>query len=266
MKKIDRFSYSSLESYRKCPAQFKFRYLDRIYKIDESIEAFMGKRIHEALEFLYNEVLENKFPFFDHVIEKFKSNWHEKWHDRIGIVNEINTSDYYRLLGETCLAKYYRRYNPFDQFIVGNEIKLEFELNNDERYKIKAVIDRLDHDGNGNWEIHDYKSGKRAFTQKQADEDIQLALYQIGLSTKEQEIKSIKLIWHFLQHGIDVTSTRNQSQLEKLSLLIRRRINKIQKDVENKTEFVAKKSILCNWCYYWEECPSQFGTNPYIKS
>jgi len=49
---IDRFSYSSLETYKKCPTQFRFRYIDKIYKDDEGIEAFMGKRVHEALEYL----------------------------------------------------------------------------------------------------------------------------------------------------------------------------------------------------------------------
>ena len=59
------FSYSSLETYKKCPAQFKIRYIDTVRKPDESIEAFMGKRIHSALEYLYNEVLECRIPFFD---------------------------------------------------------------------------------------------------------------------------------------------------------------------------------------------------------
>ena len=55
---IERFSYSSLESFKKCPAQFKFRYIKKIIKSHEGIESFVGKRVHEALEFLYNE----KFP------------------------------------------------------------------------------------------------------------------------------------------------------------------------------------------------------------
>mgnify|MGYP003311101769 CR=1 FL=1 len=47
---IDRFSYSSLETYKKCPAQFQFRYIDKVIKKEEGVEAFMGKRVHEALE------------------------------------------------------------------------------------------------------------------------------------------------------------------------------------------------------------------------
>ena len=35
--------------------------------------------------------------------------------------------------------------------------------------------------------------------------------------------------------------------------------------IEEKREFMAKKSILCKWCYYWEECPVQSSSNPFVK-
>lgn len=256
-----RFSYSSIESYRKCPAQFKFRYIDRIRKSDESIEAFMGKRIHESLEYLYNEVLDGRIPFFDHIVDKYNYNWDKKWHKRISIVRTEKSPEYYKKLGEDCIARYYRQYSPFEEKIVGNEIQLKFFLDDSKHYPIKSIIDRLDHDGEGNWEIHDYKSGNRAYTQKQADDDKQLALYQIGLLSKEKTIQSVKLIWHFLQRGIEIESTRNPKQLNTLTNSLIKKINKIR----NTDEFPAKKSVLCNWCYYWEECPIQNGTNPFIK-
>ena len=83
---IERFSYSSLETFKKCPAQFKFRYIDKIIKHHEGIESFVGKRVHEALEFLYNEKLSGRLIFYDGVIEKYHQNWKENWHDKIVIV------------------------------------------------------------------------------------------------------------------------------------------------------------------------------------
>ena len=261
---MNRFSHSSLETYKKCPVQFKIRYIDNIRKSHESIEAFMGKRVHEALEYLYNEVLDGRIPFFDHVVESYRSLWKDKWHNKIGIVRKENTSDFYKYLGEDCIARYYRKYTPFIEPIVGNEIELNFNINNDEKYQIKGIIDRLDHDGERNWVIHDYKSGRRAFTQNQADKDNQLALYQIGLIAKENDIKSVKLVWHFLQHGIEVQSVRNKKQLSDLSSSIIHQIDNIRSKISSGGEFPAKKSILCNWCYYWEECPAQSGSNPFI--
>ena len=262
---MEKFSHSSLETYKKCPAQFKIRYLDGIRKPDESIEAYMGKRIHEALEYLYNEVLEGRIPLFDNVIEKYNAGWEQNWHSRIGIVRAEKTPEHYRYLGEDCIARYYRKHSPFDEPIVGNEIELNFTLGENGEYQIKGIVDRLDHDGNGNWEIHDYKSGKRPLTQEQADKDNQLALYQYGLLAKDEEIKSVKLVWHFLQHGIEVESNRTEKQLIDLSANIKCEIDKIRLKIDNGGEFPGKKSILCNWCYYWEECPIQNGTNPFIK-
>ncbi len=262
---MKRFSYSSLETYKKCPAQFRIRYLDNIRRPDESVEAFMGKRVHEALEYLYNEVLDGRIPFYDHVIDQYHSNWQDKWHNRIGIVRTQNTSDYYKYLGEDCIARYYRKYTPFEEPIVGNEIELNFTIDDDDKYQIKGIIDRLDHDGEGNWSIHDYKSGKRVLTQNQADKDNQLALYQMGLINKDKEIKSVKLVWHFLQQGIEVESIRSKKQLLDLSTSIKKQIDNIRSKISNGGEFPAKESILCNWCYYWEECPAQSGTNPFIK-
>ena len=48
------FSYSQLNTFRTCPQQYKIIYLDGARKESESIEAFMGKRVHEVLEWLYN--------------------------------------------------------------------------------------------------------------------------------------------------------------------------------------------------------------------
>ena len=102
---MKRFSYSSLETYKKCPAQFRIRYIDNVRKSDESIEAFMGKRVHEALEYLYDEVLDGRIPFFDHVVENYKSNWQDKWHNSIGIVRTANNAEFYKYLGEDCIAR-----------------------------------------------------------------------------------------------------------------------------------------------------------------
>ena len=114
------------------------------------------------------------------------------------------------------------------------------------------------------WEIHDYKSGKRALTQRQADTDSQLALYQIGFQQNEKNVESVTLVWHFLQHGIEIRSNRTENQLNSLISKTKKTIDRIRSKIDSGGEFAPKESILCNWCYFWEECPAKSGTNPYI--
>ena len=58
-KKRNTFSYSQLNTFSTCPQKYKIIYLDGIRKMDESIEAFVGKRVHGVLEWLYNKSLPN---------------------------------------------------------------------------------------------------------------------------------------------------------------------------------------------------------------
>ena len=75
---LDRFSHSSIQTFKKCPAQFKFRYIDKIHKKDEGIEAFLGKRVHESIEYLYERVKSGHTPLLDEILKVHRSLWKEK--------------------------------------------------------------------------------------------------------------------------------------------------------------------------------------------
>ena len=107
--------------FQKCPAQFKYRYIDKIYKKDEGIEAFMGKRVHESIEYLYEQKMGGNTLSYDNLLKYHYSLWEKSWHDRVAIVNkQILPIDqnkniklwkkyaaFYFRTGENCLTKFY---------------------------------------------------------------------------------------------------------------------------------------------------------------
>ena len=259
------FSYSSLTTFKQCPRSFKLHYLDGIKKPFESIESFLGKRVHETLEFLYEQVMKKKPPLFDGLIKDFHERWVNKWHDGLVFVNKnLKKKDYYDL-GLDSLSWYFREYKPFNQPAVDLEIKLLFNLNDDANYQFVGIADRIDYCGDGEWEIHDYKTSKRPMTIAGANKDRQLALYQIGLKKKYENVKKVKLVWHFVRCGISVESSRTEKELEKMQSIVMTEIDTIKNTIDNDGPFPPKPTPLCNWYYFWEECPTKSGNNPFVE-
>jgi PD-(D/E)XK nuclease superfamily protein len=88
-------------------------------------------------------------------------------------------------------------------------------------------------------------------SQEEADIERQLALYQVGLTSRWNDVERVDLIWHYV--GLDSTlrSTRTPEQLRDLKEKTICQIDRI----EGTTDFEPVKSHLCNWCEYRPQCP-----------
>ena len=52
---MSEYSISQLGKFEECALQYKFIYVDGIKRYEEGVEAFLGQRFHEAMEWLYRE-------------------------------------------------------------------------------------------------------------------------------------------------------------------------------------------------------------------
>jgi putative RecB family exonuclease len=251
------YSHSRLSCFEQCPQRFRYRYLDQVPVETESIEAFLGKRVHEVLERLNRFVGLGRVPSLSRVIERFRTEWASAFDgERVRIVRDGIPPEAYRENGERCLANHYRRHYPFDrEETLGIEEPVSFSLDEAGSYRMRGVVDRIARAPDGAIEIHDYKTGRWVPSQKELDEDRQLALYQIGAARRFRGRGEVRLVWHYLQRNQVRVSTRTPEQLSELRentiLLIDR--------IEGEERFEPRPSPLCAWCEYQPICPASAG-------
>jgi putative RecB family exonuclease len=248
------YSHSRLETFRNCPRQFKIQYVDKIAAETESVEAFMGGRVHEVLEKLYKDVQMTKLPTKDEVLAYFDTIWNEKWHDGVTVVKKDYTPENYRGVGRKCVSEYYDMHHPFDATrTIALEHLVFFPLDEDGNYWVRGFIDRVALTDDGKYEIHDYKTSGRLKTQGQIDKDEQLALYQIAVQRDWRDAENVELVWHYLAFGKELRSTRSKDELETL----KRETMKLIRSVERESDFRPRESALCDWCAYQKYCPAK---------
>ena len=248
------YSHSQLSTYETCPHQYKLAYIDKIKVETEGIEAFMGSRVHDALEKLYRDLKVTKLNSLEEIIDYYHQSWEKNWNEMIQIIRKEYTADHYRRLGEKCITDYYKRYYPFDQGkTLGLEENIYFPLDQEKGYSIRGFIDRLALLDHSILEIHDYKTSGRLPTQENVNSDRQLAFYQMGVEGKWKDIQEIRLIWHYLAFDTEIRSSRTPEELHRLR---RKTLELIQK-IETDRQFLPKEGPLCNWCDYQGFCPKR---------
>ncbi len=247
------FSHSRLSSYENCPLRYKFAYIDKVkIEVEDTIETFLGSRVHEALEKLYRNLQFERLMSLDEVLAFFNREWAKNWDDAIIIVNKDYTADNYRKMGERYLKDYYKKHKPFDKGkILGLETINTLPLDKDGKYGFYIRIDRLMHMGEGVYEVHDYKTNMSLPKQEDLDNDRQLAMYSLWVQEQFKDFKKVRLVWHFLAFDKEMESIRTKKQLEELKKNVIREIQ----EIEATDQFPAKVTRLCNWCLYRGICP-----------
>ncbi len=253
------FSHSSLSSFETCPRKYWFRYVRKVPVETEGIEAFVGKRVHEILERLYRFVAEGRVPSLERVLYRYHRNFEEGFApERVRIVRNGTEPELYRSLGARCLSNYYRRHYPFDgDETVDLERPVRFALDEDGRYAVRGIIDRLVRTRDGALEIHDFKTGRRVPPQDELDRDRQLALYELGVRAELGEQGPVRLVWHFALSDQVRSSERTPEQLDRL----RRETAELIDRIRAEDTWETRTSALCDWCEYRAFCPA-FGGEP----
>lgn len=246
------YSHSQLSMYEECPLKYKLCYRDRIKRDLDTIESFLGLAVHETLKKCYDDTRLIRFDSLNELLSYYDTTWQKNWHDSIIIANKDLSPENYQALGRKMIETYYSRYAPFDtDMTIGTEVRLNFALDDKNKYQVVGYIDRLSRASNGIYQIHDYKTSAYLPGQREVDNDRQLGLYHIGVQKKWPDIKDIKLIWHYLAFDRELVSTRSDEVSAQLIADTTRLID----EIESTQEFPPRESGYCEWCQYPDLCP-----------
>jgi hypothetical protein len=245
------YSHSKLNSFEKCPYQYKLKYIDKV-KVDvpTTIELFLGDMVHRTLQELYKNLKFQKKISKANVLKNFKEDWEHYYLDDILIVKKGLTSENYKKMGEKFISDYFDTYNPFDDMtIISLETEDKITLPDGNKWHIK--IDKLGYKGD-TYFVCDYKTNSNMMLQEEADSDRQLAMYSIWVKDKFKDAKKVILKWHMLAFNKEITSERTEEELKKLQKEVTEKI----KEIEKAKKFPTNITALCDYCIYRSICPS----------
>ena len=248
---MSRYSPSSLSTFEQCPLKYRFGSIDHIEKEEEGIEAFTGNLVHSALEVLLGRKKEfGAEPDYPKAEEVFQKLWEEKYHPGFLVRKEYAEPDDYRRKGLMCLKNFFQMDSMEDYGeLVSLEMMLHFKLG--ER-SMSGKVDRIQREG-ATYHIIDYKTSKDDMTQEEADEDRQLALYELGIRDKYPDAEQVILHWYMLANNNIVSSTRSESELSALKTGVLSLID----EIENTSDFLPEEGSLCGWCEFKEACEAE---------
>lgn len=240
-----RISYSALESFLICPAKYKFSEIDKI-KGPKSKEAVFGTLIHKTLQIIHDtgRIVP---PTEEEVLKYFSQSWNR----------DIYSSESEEAIafeqGVRMIKDYYAKNYPANFHVIALESFFEAPImDGDETHFVTGKIDRIDKLKDDTLEVIDYKTSRSLPAQKNVDENLQLAIYHLGIINRWPSLaaKPIKLSLYFLRHGEKLTTQKKADEAEVTKNKILEAIDKIKK-----SDFAPTPNGLCDWCEFQPQCP-----------
>lgn len=224
------FSFSSVETYKKCPRAFKYIYLDK-EPVLQNEESKRGIEIHEYLEQAVKELTKQ---------------------DSVGYNVDVEFLNKYPNIVSNFLELEKKRFDKFKDKELYKQNELEVTLK-DKDLMLVGKLDRVYYlfDKDNGKVLLDYKTGK---VKPKEEYYTQLPLYTY-MYNKMFPLNTIKY-WE-----IDFVNEKEQYFIEPITdELITKAVDAFKRDkdkIKKDTEFKCNTSPLCLWCRALHICPNR---------
>lgn len=249
------YSYTVLQTFKKCPWQFRYAHILKIPKAGSKARSF-GQSLHKALELFFNQQIalsqasqaalfakprpEDKasVPSLEELLRYFDESWIDEWY------KDEAEKKHYQKKGREFLRAFYRQNEGGWPVVLGTEKRFSIKLGG---HTITGSIDRVDRDARG-LHLIDYKSSKSP-KELAKDKKDQLVLYHIAAEEVLKEPVAA-LTFYFLEDQQAKTFEATDKQKDKLKEDIVSRIAQIQS-----SDFApTAKPEVCKNCDYKDIC------------
>jgi putative RecB family exonuclease len=251
------YSFSRVTTFEQCPRRYRYRYVDGVQEGFDSVESFMGRQVHAAIEWLYEQRdRQGGKPTIEQTVAWYCAAWDAAVSGGprvVRVVKEGTTLEGYRRTGAEMLSRFHQSRFSRDRLVtVGNE--RYFRVKMASGHEFQGYIDRLARDEDGTLHVIDYKTGRkngRGFTGKEAD---QLEAYALAMFVQNPE-DEMELVLEFLRLGDRVRKRVARSD----AASIERRLTERIRALESSSVFPPNPGVLCRWCGYNDICEGAAG-------
>ena len=174
-------SFTQIDQYLRCPAKYRFTYIDRLEPDFVPAALAFGSGIHGAAAFFYRAVARGERPGVGDVQDFFATNWGLVTRHRPVRFNEKDTKESLLDLARRMLAVLIEQQEP-GTTIIAVEQPFAVPLIDQETGEVLdrdlvGSLDLLERDAEGRLVVVDLKTAARKFTDLQAEVSLQLSVY-----------------------------------------------------------------------------------------
>ncbi len=252
-------SASRIKKYLQCAESYHQTYENKVR--GGALHLTFGTLMHSVFERYYQEDID--------IQKLYEEEWNkadimdpEFFRDGFDIINnflEMNNKDEHVPMGfELPFAINIATGKIYDTDSVNwddsNEVRGFLDsLEDEDSPIIFGFIDRLEYDAeNDILRVVDYKTSRMAMTQSEADEDIQMSMYDLVSHILFPDFKTVTQELQYVRLGVAVRTSRTQAQRDTFTKWLISIFYKIRED----NTHIATLNKFCGWCDAKHLCES----------
>jgi len=246
----DWFSYTTFDTFDRCPRQYAFRYLCRLPADQPRPAADFGSAAHAAFEAFTRErrqrLARGEQPPSRADLERcFESAW-----ARSSLPVEAD-AETWRQRAEPMLDRFWAAESADQPQTVGEELRfrLRLPLDVDTMVVVGGFIDRVDRLPSGVVELIDYKTGQGC-PSDEAESSLQLSIYALACRDALHLGRPERITLYFVEQGQRLSAKRSDAALDSTRTGLADRARQIRG-----SDFVpTPSSRSCGWCDFTAMC------------